>query len=164
MARMEDDDDFFGPQEEDSGGTIDNIRSPNLAIQSLEMSGGQIEFQSMLQRELLAKEDELRKVGFLDAYDEFKESRLQDGFEFGTMETFEAGCNIGKLLGKVSTLQKLKVDVNEENPRNLVDGQRVHAIAVAITEFFVSTFQRDDSLDCKQLLEALVNNLEQMQQ
>ena len=74
----DDDDDFFGSQDD-----------CNMAL-----------------HELNAKNNEIKNIGFLNAYDEFKESRLQEGFQKGYLESFEIGKMIGEMIGEITTLEK----------------------------------------------------------
>ena len=74
----DDDDDFFGSQDD----------------------------CTMALHEVNAKNNEIKNIGFLNAYDEFKEARLQEGFEKGYLESFEIGKMIGKMIGEITTLEK----------------------------------------------------------
>ena len=78
MAKIEDDDEFFGDQDGEDNGSF----------------GGLSEY------ELKAKEEEIKKLAYLQSYDEKKELRLQEGFEAGYQETFDSAFRIGKLLGQ----------------------------------------------------------------
>mmetsp|Transcript_2844 Transcript_2844/g.5131 ORF Transcript_2844/g.5131 Transcript_2844/m.5131 type:complete len:164 (-) Transcript_2844:55-546(-) len=123
----EEEDDFFGSQEEEDGHTV-----------------YQNEFGTMAEREFLAKENELKKIGFLDAYDENKEVRLQEGFEAGVIETFDSAVRIGKILGDVTTLAKLK-KLSEEHPCSTpsvdVEEHQVQGVTTSIIEFLAESFQ-----------------------
>jgi hypothetical protein len=57
---IDDDDEYFGSQDEDYDSNLSN------------------EFGRMGVHECQARDKELRNIGFLDAYDEYKESRLQE--------------------------------------------------------------------------------------
>jgi len=61
---------------------------------------------NMALHELNAKNNEIKNIGFLNGYDEFKESRLQEGFQKGYLESFEIGKMIGKMIGEITTLEK----------------------------------------------------------
>jgi len=47
------------------------------------------------------------KIGFLDAFDESKDERLQQGFEDGYRETFDVSLRVGKQLGRTSIIAAL---------------------------------------------------------
>lgn len=86
MASHHDDDEFFGDQEDldddDYGGLLG-------------------------EREHLARQNELHNVGYLESYEEHKETRLQEGFQTGYKESFEASLRIGKLLGQTTAPAQL---------------------------------------------------------
>ena len=85
MACYEDDD-FFGDQDEgedDFGGRL----------------GAQEDF---------ARQNELKRIGYLEAYDEAKETRLQEGFQVGYKQSFEAASRIGVILGEAVSHVRLK--------------------------------------------------------
>jgi hypothetical protein len=69
----------------------------------------------MALHEVNAKNNEIKNIGFLNAYDEFKESRLQEGFEKGYLESFEIGKMIGKIIGEITTLKKATNKIRLEN-------------------------------------------------
>jgi hypothetical protein len=74
----DDDDDFFGSQEDEG------------------------DFGALGQHDDLAKDHELKTIGYVESYDETKETLLQDGFEAGYRETYEAALRVGRLFGKLS--------------------------------------------------------------
>ena len=82
------DDEFFGSQEEYND---DEQQQPCES------------FGDMGKHDQRAKHHELKTAGFHDAFDESKEEQLQEGFEAGFLESFEAGRAIGQLLGRAST-------------------------------------------------------------
>lgn len=57
--------------------------------------------------ESTAIERQFRNLGFHEAFEEYKDSLLQEGFEAGYRETFEAAVRLGHLLGKVTAKAKL---------------------------------------------------------
>jgi hypothetical protein len=130
-AVKESEDDFFGSQGFDD--TIDNPK----------------EFGGMAEKDFLAKESELRNIGYLDAYDAHKESMLQEGFEFGTTETFDVAVRIGKILGKMATLQKIGEESSSER----------QLIKETVRRFFADKFQKGEADNCKQELEDLEQDL-----
>jgi hypothetical protein len=125
------------------------------------------EFGSLMQKERSAKELELKTVAFLDAFDEYKESRVQEGFEYGMIESLDVAIRIGKLLGKQTTVQNLTGHVvvgsgnsghggdkdNDDHQvvngieKNSSDKQRkIIDQAKAVTRnFFSNKFQMDDN-------------------
>jgi hypothetical protein len=87
------DDEFFGSQEEYN----DDDEQQQQQQHPCESFG------DMGKHDQRAKHHELKTAGFLDAFDESKEEQLQEGFEAGFLESFEAGRAIGQLLGRAST-------------------------------------------------------------
>eukprot|EP00980_Cylindrotheca_fusiformis_P009877 scaffold2186_cov113-Cylindrotheca_fusiformis.AAC.5 len=85
---IEDDDEFFGNQE----------------VGDDDFYGGLSKY------ELQSKEEEMKKIAFLQSYDETSESKVQEGFEAGYQETFDSAFRIGTLLGEMVTAEKFKVD------------------------------------------------------
>jgi flagellar biosynthesis/type III secretory pathway protein FliH len=49
-----------------------------------------------------AQQDANRNIGFLEAYDESKELKLQEGFEAGYSSVFEDGVKLGEYLAEAS--------------------------------------------------------------
>lgn len=83
----DEDDEFFGDQNEE-----DDNNGP---------------FGGLSKYELQAKEEEMKKLGFLESYDEKKGERLQEGFEAGYQETFDPAFRIGELLGRLTVSAKI---------------------------------------------------------
>lgn len=142
------DDDFFGPQSDNDG-------------------NAQNEFGSMGAHEFQARENELRNIGFVDAYDEYKESTLQEGFEAGFQETFEASILLGKLLGEVTTLQKLKdrplAGSNLPMPSSSIPWPtepNVNAAISLVQNYFTNRFQKDESNNATQDIETLLHGIQ----
>jgi flagellar biosynthesis/type III secretory pathway protein FliH len=52
----------------------------------------------------------MKKIAFLQSYDQTSESRIQEGFEAGYQETFDSAFRIGLLLGELATSEKFKQD------------------------------------------------------
>lgn len=71
------DDDFFGDDDDDEGDVL-------------------------AEREIRAQEQQLENVGFLEAFEEAKEDKLQQGFEDGYTQNFDASVRIGELLGEAA--------------------------------------------------------------
>ncbi|KAL3928685.1 MAG: hypothetical protein SGARI_004961, partial [Bacillariaceae sp.] len=138
---------FFGAQDDEDVALSDEIHETRDTV------------GSMTQRETQAKQEELKKVAFLDAYDEFKESKLQEGFEAGMIETFDIATRIGKMLGKASTLQKLQQKSNPtmETP----NAGKVDSATGAVNEFFADAFQKETLKEsCTEQLEGLEAKLD----
>jgi flagellar biosynthesis/type III secretory pathway protein FliH len=152
----DDDDEFFGSQDD-----------CNMAI-----------------HELNAKNNEIKNIGFLNAYDEFKESRLQEGFEKGYLESFEIGKMIGKMIGEITTLEKananeirllenvsstISTTATQQSPNNnLVDVQprkENSKVTEIVHDFFTNKFQNDkqDPSNVVQDLENLKQELKNLQ-
>ena len=94
---IDDDDEFFGNQDDsdveyDGGDTTNDkdFASSGLAL-----------------HESRAREERMKTIGYLDAYDANKDTLLQEGFEKGYRESIESAMRIGESLGKASALAKL---------------------------------------------------------
>jgi hypothetical protein len=156
MDLVDEDDEFFGAQDDEDVEDLEDGFMTDAILSSTRRN----EFGVMAQRETLAKKDELKKVAFLDAYDEYKESKLQQGFEAGVLETFDVSTRIGKILGKVTTLQKL-----QQRSRSLefTNACRSESSTGTVREFFSGAFQNESSEDsCTQRLQGLEKKLEIM--
>mmetsp|Transcript_26541 Transcript_26541/g.72940 ORF Transcript_26541/g.72940 Transcript_26541/m.72940 type:complete len:174 (+) Transcript_26541:181-702(+) len=149
----DDDDEFFGSQEDDfqPDGTAAPFR----------------EFGNMSRHEIHAKHNELKNIGFLEAYDESKESRLQEGFERGFLDSFEAGKAIGSILGRATTRQIICEKDARGKPKDPVSSEGGGAsrstagIAALIHDYFATEFQKDlDSNNGIKGLETLVSKAE----
>ena len=156
----DDDDEFFGPQ--------DDFEPDNSLLIR--------DFGNMSGHEIDAKHNELKNIGFLDAYDEFKDSRLQDGFECGFMDSFEAGKIIGKIIGEATTMDKvyekqLQVSENEYGSSTIsldanLNPSRKSGVKPKVAElahdYFTTKFQKDlDPNNLKQGLENLISKIDQ---
>jgi hypothetical protein len=168
----EGEDDFFGSQNEGLdnksrklGGNYDDEDQETDILSSNNNYVNNDEFGSLMQNERAAKELELKTVAFLDAFDEYKDTKLQEGFEHGLLESLEVAIRIGKLLGKPTTVLSLKDvvggeidDKSDANDLNLVvrgglkknnDEKKTIDLAKDITrEFFTNKFQKDDNNTC----------------
>lgn len=114
VIENEEDDEFFGNQDDDVGAVVDidsgivnNASSTtSTLVNNNDNSNNNNGFGTMGQRELAARQNELKTVAYLDAYDEAKEVRLQEGFEIGYRQTFSSAYQLGMNFGKVSTTTK----------------------------------------------------------
>mmetsp|Transcript_2587 Transcript_2587/g.5626 ORF Transcript_2587/g.5626 Transcript_2587/m.5626 type:complete len:183 (-) Transcript_2587:95-643(-) len=150
----DDDDEFFGSQDDFEPDNSLPIR----------------DFGNMSGHEIGAKHNELKNIGFLDAYDEFKDSRLQEGFEGGFMDAFEAGKIIGKIIGEATTMDKVyekqlqvsdtkSLDANHHPSRKSGVKPNVEEL---VHDYFTTKFQKDlDSNNGKQGLENLISQTEE---
>ena len=121
MAKIEDDDEFFGDQDGEDNGSF----------------GGLSEY------ELKAKEEEIKKLAYLQAYDEKKELRLQEGFEGRYQETFDSAFRIGKLLGQLTGSERI---LQEQEQRPVVDGIEDESVSSSMkatrkVRTFITSFQ-----------------------
>ena len=136
-----DDDEFFGDQDDTDDGDF----------------GGRLVIQ-----EDLARQQELKTIGYLESYDEAKETRLQEGFQAGYQETFDLAVRIGALLGEATTRQRLQqkalgleADEMKNSPSSLVS-KKVHS--------FLKEHDQDDSKsqDVKEGLKNLDQEIQQL--
>lgn len=56
----------------------------------------------LAEREIRAQEQQIENVGFLEAFEEAKEDKLQQGFEDGYTQSFDVSVRIGELLGEAA--------------------------------------------------------------
>jgi hypothetical protein len=122
---VDDDDDFFGSQYDDddddhdyndsdddhnvahgnsNNNTVDDDDDDDDGPNTIRIKN---EFGTMGNYEFNAYRNELKNSGYVDAYDEYKDSMLQDGFEIGFQDTYEVSIQLGELLGEITTIQKL---------------------------------------------------------
>ncbi|KAG7369486.1 methylase [Nitzschia inconspicua] len=94
---------------------------------------------TMIQRQRRSKEQELRMAAYHQAFDEYQDTSLQEGFEQGVYETFDTAIRIGKLLGHATTHQKLVMKSTSDQ----VD-PRVDEATTVTRDFFSKQFQKED--------------------
>mmetsp|Transcript_3257 Transcript_3257/g.5932 ORF Transcript_3257/g.5932 Transcript_3257/m.5932 type:complete len:193 (-) Transcript_3257:541-1119(-) len=108
LAEGEEEDDFFGDQEDDEtfdsphvgmNDRVARIENPQQATSRPTTSSSTTTGLAM--RDAKATEEQMRNIGYLEAYEDSKELRLQAGFEAGYRETVEAAMRIGQRLGEV---------------------------------------------------------------
>eukprot|EP00978_Attheya_sp_CCMP212_P023082 scaffold69929_cov41-Attheya_sp.AAC.2 len=101
----DEEDDFFGDQEDDEtfdsphvelNDRVARIENPQQATSTISPNA-----TGLAMRDAKATEEQMRNVGYLEAYEDSKEIRLQAGFEAGYRETVEAAMRIGQRLGEV---------------------------------------------------------------
>jgi hypothetical protein len=172
MAFLEDDDDFFGSQEED----YNNDHYREKEDEQIHQNNIK-QFGDLAEKELQSKTNELKNIGFLDGYEDHKETMLQLGFEAGMIETFNIAIRIGELIGEISTIEKLLRNHNHKddygNKPNRKPPQPLSPTAAATTEkskaettskvvneFFSNTFQKGERYEsCNDDLEKLEERL-----
>jgi hypothetical protein len=109
-------------------------------------------------RESRAKEEELKKIAYVEAYDVHKETRLQEGFEAGYKDTFKAAMRIGDLLGSTMAQTKFSTDANHTSV-DFMDAST--AIARRIRHFLTSEETTTESDEARQELEQLFRELQE---
>jgi hypothetical protein len=137
----DDDDEFFGSQEDDDAcGTGGNG------------------YGALGQHETLAKDRDLATIGYFESYDETKEERVQEGFEAGYQQTFEASRRVGELFGQC--MAHAEFSHNNHN-KEAVKRQSLR-ISRHLHEF-LTAFQRgsDDPTFVKESLAALEEEMSQ---
>ncbi|GKY93055.1 hypothetical protein MPSEU_000273800 [Mayamaea pseudoterrestris] len=87
------DDEFFGHLHDQD---TDNVVTNNIASVDLEVA------------EASAVQRQFHTLGFHEAYEDAKDSLLQEGFETGYRQNFEAAVRIGQLLGEFTAASRLK--------------------------------------------------------
>jgi hypothetical protein len=166
----EDDDEFFGSQESDEE-IMEHQQSTTITNRFHDT-----EFGSLAEREFLAKENELKSIGFLDAYESHKEVKLQAGFEAGLVDTYGVAIQIGKIIGELSTLEqlrsidrsartqrqqpKLPVAAPTPSPTVRIVTSKTDMCSEAVNRFFHNTFQKDEAYGgCKDDLQQIEKTL-----
>mmetsp|Transcript_13750 Transcript_13750/g.37814 ORF Transcript_13750/g.37814 Transcript_13750/m.37814 type:complete len:186 (-) Transcript_13750:908-1465(-) len=76
-----------------------------------------------------AMEERHKTIGYVDAFDAHKEERLQEGFEAGYRESYDASILLGRSLGSMIARGKLSMMMNEatateqkKNTDSMLDG------------------------------------------
>jgi hypothetical protein len=160
MAFLEDDDEFFGSQEDENVlGREEDMHTGSNDSSLSSSKWGEIGFGALPERERLAKQSDLETVAFLDTFDEYKESKLQEGFEFGVTETYDTARRIGKLLGKATTVQLLQ-EKSTGNVHKITNMADIESVKDVTKKFFSEEFQTESSIGCKQSLEGLEKTLQ----
>lgn len=139
-----DEDDFFGNQDEH---VVEGALLP-----SSHCSDG------LAEREWRATNEQFRNVGYLQAYDESKEERLQEGFEAGYKQCFEKAMRLGEVLGEVTSPLLMQENVSHEKRQQQVN-QVVQSIRLFLTH--VQTNESDENLSTESL-ESLTEQLSEL--
>ena len=150
-GRTDDDDEFFGNQDE-SDGEHDDAGETTFASSGLAL------------HESRAREERLKTVGYLDAYDSNKEILLQEGFEQGYRESFECAVRIGRCLGEASALAKFIRPKQEQSTttsgKAVADVEdELRRMAENIHNFSKSFEDMQDPIDVPDLLDKLETDL-----
>jgi hypothetical protein len=136
----DDEDEFFGNDDDDEDDGNTNIL--NLA-----------------DRESRSKEEELKKIAYVEAYDDNKETRLQEGFEAGYRETYKAAMRIGELLGSSMAGTTFSTDANHTSIESKDASTDIaRRIRQFLTKFQETTTVNDAS---RQELEQLFRELQE---
>lgn len=136
----DDEDEFFGNDKDDDDENSDIL--------------------DLADRESRAKEEELKKIAYVEGYDDNKETRLQEGFEAGYKETFEAAMRIGEFLGKSRARTKFSADADHTS---IESKDASINIALRIRQF-LKTFEETatrESDEARQELEQLFRELQE---
>jgi hypothetical protein len=62
---------------------------------------------AMAKYDTRARETQFKNVGYLEAYEASKETRLQEGFETGYREVYDNSIRVGELLGEITAASLL---------------------------------------------------------
>lgn len=129
-------DEFFGDQDEDG------------------------DFGKLGRHEDHARNEQLKTIGYLESFDETKDSLLQPGFEAGYRETYEVSKSLGKNLGRMIAEHQLLVGIDaiHTTPSDSIQSA---AVSRRIHEF-LSQFQNRPSnvpFDAKNSIVELQNEL-----
>ena len=95
-----------------------------------------------------------RNIGYHEAYDEYKEVRLQEGFEAGYRANFDDAKKLGDLLGKWVVMNAFKEDIADgsgvvEAGSELNNGENVIEITRAYLEKMQSNEESTRELETK---------------
>eukprot|EP00586_Coscinodiscus_wailesii_P015145 CAMPEP_0172507936 /NCGR_PEP_ID=MMETSP1066-20121228/207942_1 /TAXON_ID=671091 /ORGANISM="Coscinodiscus wailesii, Strain CCMP2513" /LENGTH=141 /DNA_ID=CAMNT_0013285695 /DNA_START=71 /DNA_END=496 /DNA_ORIENTATION=- len=104
-SRSESEDEFFGDQSDNT----EEVCSLSILTQENPQQAASHIVDGLSQHEKHAIQDKFRKIGFLEAFDESKELKLQQGFEEGYKEALDKSFHAGNIIGEVTTMHILKV-------------------------------------------------------
>jgi flagellar biosynthesis/type III secretory pathway protein FliH len=137
-----DEDDFFGNQDE---------HVEEALLPSSHCSDG------LAEREWRATNEQFRNMGYLQAYDESKEERLQEGFEAGYKQYFEKAMRLGEVLGEVTSPLLMQENMSHEKRQQV--NQVVQSIRLFLTH--VQTNESDANVSTESL-ESLTEQLSEL--
>jgi len=123
------------------------------------------EFGALGRHETRAHRRDVAALGYVESYDDTKEVRLQEGFEAGYRQTFDASLRVGDLFGQWMARAELLDDNNNDNDKdNQQDAikQQSSTISRRLHEFLIA-FQRG-SIDPTVVQESLAALEEEMKQ
>jgi hypothetical protein len=126
---------------------------------------GDDDFGGLLgEREHLARQNELKTVGYVESYDETKETRLQEGFQMGYRETFDVALRIGQLLGQATFRARLEQTQSNSSEDDATSSSQT--AAKQVRDFLTKSEQprnKEEALrDAKTELEDLEKDLQRM--
>ena len=132
----EEDDEFFGSQDDDGDG-----------------------FGALGERETVARQQELQTLGYVEAYDETKDSLLQQGFEAGYRETHNAALRLGNLLGRIAAEEHL---LGSQSDGDKAEKKQAEEASRQVYEFLTTFQTRDDKspVNAKESIELLAETLQ----
>ena len=134
------DDEFFGSQSDDDSPTESKpFLSPN----------------NLSQHEVKSKEDHFWKVGYHEAHENSRHSKVQQGFEFGYRSSLEASYRIGEFLGQ-HTLKNSVFGVKRGNEEHISTAGPVKMIRK-----YLEAEQTQDPMDMD--AKAMKNGVEQLE-
>lgn len=96
-----------------------------------EFFGNDSDDDRMAEKESNAAGRNLQTIAYLDAFDEHKERRLQEGFEVGYRDVHDLAVQLGERLGQISASAKLQealLNRTENGSKN----RAAHAIATDV--------------------------------
>ena len=144
-AAEEQDDDFFGDQTEDFWGTCEQGQGE---------STQQAATIGLAQRDARSEGEQFRNIGYLEAYDETKELKLQEGFEEGYKQYFQEAMKLGEHLGQ--TTSPLRDDLSKENEEN------VKRIVRSVRCLLVDVDKEEEPTTTPESLAALTRELKEL--
>lgn len=130
MRPKQDDDEFFGDQEE-----------PEVSRQTQDDGPEMPSLDELTLRDSRATKEQFRNIGYHQAYEEAKDARLQQGFEKGYRDCFEEALQIGEILGQATSPLNTKISEGDD-PFN-GDGNAQQVIARHVRSCLDSFEQKD---------------------
>lgn len=142
---IDSDDEFYGNQSSESDASTDGNRCST----DVDATPTTHPFGHVATRDYRSRERSIKKLSYLDGYDETKEEKLQDGFSHGYRRSFNDAFRIGRRLGSLcakaalvesSTLGNTSTDTPENSDhdtKSLINGPAT----------LVMKFLRDEILD-----------------
>jgi hypothetical protein len=112
--------------------------------------------------ESAAIEQRFHTIGYHEAYDQSNEVRLQEGFENGYRDTYDASCRIGELLGKVIMQSKLlelreqQSSNGEENARDNAGSLLAFKVARTVRTFLANKDNRNRLSELEQQVKEII--------